>query len=194
MSLPCILPIPIHSTQNVLFTCYLCVIYALLTQFLSLFFHLFYSLTSFYISSFYLLCQKRKKKFQKPEFEFERFSLLGSQNRRSETWKSCVLVKTHSEFVVCLFGSCSSSNSVLMHTSVPPTLTPSFLLLLFLSSPLFSSPRHRTSTLQKVSGFYGEPPLDLLTRPSGLSMVSCPPHHACPWPLFSEWLLSSATF
>src|SRR6266404_9352588 len=94
LSLPRILPIPIHSTQNALFTRYLHVIYTLLMHFLSLFFHLFYSLTSFYISCFYLLCRKRKEKFQKPEFEFERLSPPGSRNRRSKTWKSCVSVKT----------------------------------------------------------------------------------------------------
>src|SRR6266404_4426509 len=38
------------------------------------------------------------------------------------------------------------------------------------SSPLPSSPAHNTGspTLQKVSGFSGEPALDLLTRPSSL--------------------------
>ncbi len=114
LSLPRILPIPIHSTQNMLFTHYLRVIYALLMYFLSLFFHLFYSLTSFYISCFYLLCRKRKKRFQKAEFEFERFGPPGSRNRRSETWKSCVSVKTDGvHFHYSLMDLASPTNSVL---------------------------------------------------------------------------------
>src|SRR6266404_1723968 len=68
------------------------------------------------------------------------------------------------------------------------------------SSPLPSSPAHDTGspTLQKVSGFSGEPALDLLTQPSSLQDFrgELPTSQRLPLapPPFGEWVLWSATF
>jgi len=91
LSLPRILPIPIHSTQMF--------IYALFTRYLRItntnFIFIFSSilfLTSFYISKFLFTVSKKEKKVSKTRVEL-RF-VRRQPELTVRNWKSCVSVKT----------------------------------------------------------------------------------------------------